>query len=353
MSSEKAQYTEKVQHVLITRLDNIGDVVFTLPLVGLIRAHYPQAKISFLGTAYTKALLSICPDIDQVWDWTALQLFSNAEIVNRFRAADITTIIHLSQSKRIATLARRADISFRVTNLRGLPNWFYCNRWVNLPNERIDLHEAARNIKMLKPLGIEPKLDNSKIASYINLSPRTPLPAHIEALLDKETFNLILHPGSNGHGCEWPTAYFKQLIKELSENHAGKFKIFITGGPQERERFDDLLKDTASQASDVMGAMNLEEFITFLSRVDGLIASGTGPLHVSAALGVKTLGLFPPKKGISLTRWSPLGKQAQALVCNHTEPCTTCPGSTSCYCMTKIPVKQVMDVVEGWYASFK
>ncbi len=348
MSSEKTQHAEKVKHILITRLDNIGDVVFTLPLVGLIRAHYPEAKISFLGTAYTKALLSICPDIDQVWDWSALQLFSNAEIVNRFRAAGISTIIHLSQSKRIATLARRAGIPFRVTNLRGLPNWFYCNRWVNLPDERIDLHEAARNIKMLKPLGIQPKLENSDISSYVHLLPKAPLPSHIEALLDPNYFNLILHPGSNGHGCEWPTAYFKQLMKELAQRHPGKFKVFITGGPQERERFEDLLTESVPYAVDVMGAMQLDEFITFLSRVDGLVASGTGPLHVSAALGVKTLGLFPPKKGISLTRWAPLGKQAQSLVCDHTEPCTTCPGSTNCCCMLKIPVQQVFDVVEKW-----
>jgi heptosyltransferase-3 len=283
-----------------------------------------------------------------VWDWTALQLFSNAEIVNRLKAAGITTIIHLSQSKRIATLARRAGIPFRITNLKGLPNWFYCNRWVNLPDERMDLHEAARNINMLKPLGIQPKLDRSDIATYIRLNPTAPLPAQIESLLDKNCFNLILHPGSNGHGCEWPVAYFKQLIKDLSEKHPGKFKIFITGGPQERERFEDLLKESAPHVVDVMGAMSLDEFLTFLSRVDGLVASGTGPLHVSAALGVKTLGLFPPKNGISLTRWAPLGKQAQALVCDHTEPCTTCPGSTSCCCMAKIPVQQVLSVLEEW-----
>jgi ADP-heptose:LPS heptosyltransferase len=133
----------------------------------------------------------------------------------------------------------------------------------------------------------------------------------------------------------------------LSENAENKFQIFLTGGPQEQERFKDLI-ESSPQAINLMGGMTLDEFLTFLSRVDGLVASGTGPLHVSAALGVKTLGLFPPKKGISLKRWAPLGKQAQAIVCPHTEPCRTCPGSRDCFCMRKIPVKQVKDILQSW-----
>lgn len=343
--------SEKTKHILITRLDNIGDVVFTLPLAGLLRAHYPQAKISFLTASYTKSLVSICSDVDQVWDWGALQSFSNAEIIKKLRVAEVTTVIHLSQCKRFAAIVKRAGIPHRITDLRGLPNWFYCNRWVNLPNDQFDLHESARNMKMLKSLGIKADLTLSETADYIHLTPRAPLPPQVEALLSKDRFNLILHPGSNGHGCEWPMDYFKKLIVELSERSeqsGKKFQLFLTGGPQERERFKDLLAESP-QAVDLMGAMSLDEFLTFLGRVDGLVASGTGPLHVSAALGVKTLGLFPPKKGITLKRWAPLGKQAQAMVCEHKEPCRTCPGSTDCLCMAKIGIKQVVDVIESWH----
>lgn len=339
---------EKTQHILITRLDNLGDVVFSLPLVGLLRQYYPTAIISFLGTSYTKSLLSICPDIDHVWDWSALQLFSNAEITQQLCAADITTVIHLSQCKRFATLVKRAGIPLRITPLRGWPNWVYCNRWVNLPNDQVDLHESARNMLMLKPLGL--KLTSNP--AMIHLKPVTPLPPAIEMLLMKDRFNLILHPGSNGHGCEWPIDYFKQLIAVLLEKSAQKFQIFLTGGPQERTRFKALL-EAFPQVIDVMGAMTLDEFMMFLSRADGVVASGTGPLHISAALGTKTLGLFPPKKGISLTRWAPLGKQAQAMVCEHLVPCRSCPGSTCCACMAKISVKQVEDVVRGWLLTPK
>ncbi len=346
MMSEKTS-PQKFKHILITRLDNIGDVVFSLPIVGILRAHYPEAKITFLATAYTQALVSICPDVNQVWDWTALQLFSNGEILKKLRQAEITTVIHLSQCKRFSTLAKRAGIPLRIATIHGLPNFFYANRWIRLPNDKLDRHESTRNIKMLKPLGIELNLEQTEIGSYIHLMPRTPLPSHVEALLVKDRFNLILHPGSNGHGCEWPMVYYKELIADLTKKLGSTLQIFLTGGPQEQERFKELL-DASPSAINLMGAMSLNEFLTFISRVDGLVASGTGPLHVSAALGVKTLGLFPPKKGISLTRWAPLGKQAQAMVCEHKEPCQSCPGSENCFCMKKISVKQVMDIIEDW-----
>ena len=40
------------------------------------------------------------------------------------------------------------------------------------------------------------------------------------------------------------------------------------------------------------------------------MASGTGPLHVAAASGINTLGLFPSVRPIHPERWAPLGKKA-------------------------------------------
>lgn len=343
------------EHILITRLDNIGDVVVSLPLVGLLRKHYPNAIISFLVTTYTKSLVSICPDIDQVWDWSQLSLLPDIEITKKLKAAQIGVVIHLSKNKRLAMLTKRAGIPIRVGNWRDKSHWFYCNRLVNFPSKRLNLHEAERTLKMLKPLGIQLNLKLPDLFHYIHLKPTAPLPSHIEALLTNDHFNLILHPGSNGHGCEWPIGHFKQLMIELSQFDK-KIRIFLTGREQEKERFHELvelpelnkLTGISPSIVNMMGKMTLDEFLMFLSRVDGLIASGTGPLHVSAALGIKTLGLFPPKEAIGISRWAPLGKQAQAIDCNGGKVCRTCPGSTDCHCMKQISVRQVRDIVEDW-----
>lgn len=56
--------------------------------------------------------------------------------------------------------------------------------------------------------------------------------------------------------------------------------------------------------------MDLYQFVSFIRNADGLIASGTGPLHIAAASGINTLGLFPCVRPIHPGRWAPLGERA-------------------------------------------
>ena len=59
MEKKKAIQTADLQHLLISRVDAIGDVVLTLPLVGLLKAIHPQLRVTFLGRRYTRAILEV------------------------------------------------------------------------------------------------------------------------------------------------------------------------------------------------------------------------------------------------------------------------------------------------------
>lgn len=335
-----------IKHVLISQIKNVGDVVLALPVAGLIRTYYPDSVISFLATHYTQSIVSGCSDINHVLDWDTLKVLSDAEVVQQLQILKISAIIHLCNDNRIARLAKKAGIPYRIGTFQRLPHWIYCNRWINQARRHSHLHEVELNVQMLKPLGIRSSLDFSELVSYIHLQPKALLPKAVEALLSPNRFNLILHPGSNGHGREWSSTAFQQLIDELP---AEDYQIFLTGGPQEQERFRPLIQHS-SKIINLMGSMTLEELLTFISKVDGLVASGTGPLHMAAALGIKTLGLFPPRQGISPRRWTPVGRQASALVYDRPflKVCLSCRNSIGCFCMTQIQVSQVLNVIKRW-----
>lgn len=342
-----ADKAEKTQHILISQIKNVGDVVLTLPMISLIREYYPKAIISFLGTRYTQSVILGCPDIQHALDWDVLKNLSDDNIVEQWTEAEFSTIIHVSHDIRIARLAKKSHIPCRIGTFQRWYYWIYCNHWINQARRHSSLHEVELNVRMLKPLGIDTSSSFSELSQRMNLKPSVPLPPAMEALLTRDRFNLILHPGSNGHGREWPSDFFRQLIEQLPEE---KFRIFLTGSQSEEHRFQSLI-DASPKAINVMGKMTLDEFITFISRADALIASGTGPLHVSAALGNKTLGLFPPRQGISPRRWAPVGKQASYLVYNRPayQACFLCQNSLGCFCMTQINVKQVLEVIQQWH----
>jgi ADP-heptose:LPS heptosyltransferase len=97
------------------------------------------------------------------------------------------------------------------------------------------------------------------------------------------------------------------------------------------------------------GSLDRDGLRALIGASDGLVASGTGPLHISAALGRPTLGLFPPLKPIDPARWGALGEQARVLCVDR--PCGACADPAACACMRAITPRQVAEVVLGWRAS--
>ena len=51
-------------HIILSRTDNIGDVVLTLPMAVLLKKKWPGCKISLLGKSYTQSIAEHCTYVD-------------------------------------------------------------------------------------------------------------------------------------------------------------------------------------------------------------------------------------------------------------------------------------------------
>lgn len=341
---------EKIEKIIISQTDNIGDMVLTLPMASVIKASLPHCKVVLLARSYTRDIVNGCGAVDEFLDWESVKGLPDAEIVHWLQEQKATALLHISKNRRIAKLAKKADIPMRVGTSLRLYHWKYCNKLVFLFRRNSLSHDSQLNLKLLKPLGIYRRMRLSALVPHLRLEPKIALPPQLAKQITRDKFNLIVHPGSHGHGREWPTEHFIAMIKQLPRD---RVRVFITGSPTEEARFRDNLLAQCPEAVNLMGQLNLAELVSFIQVADGLIASGTGPLHVAAALGIKTLGLFPPRKGISPRRWSPLGQQGEFLVHKRgfLQTCLPCRESTGCACMAQITVSQVIGVVNRWLAS--
>jgi heptosyltransferase III len=332
------------KRLIISRTDNLGDVILTLPLLGYLKSEVPDLKISFIGKKYTKALISQCVFVDQFLDKDEVE--SDPKILADVHA---DTIIFIYPDKSLARLAKQAQIKHRVATAHRWYNWFYCNHLVDFSRLKSNLHESQLNFKLLKPFKLNGDVDTSELIPYYGIQPSK---NDYSQLLNKNYFNLIIHPKSRGSAREWPLEKYYELVESLP---AESYRIFITGLKEE----GDLIRKEKPQllnhpnVTDLTGRFNLTELTSFISQADGLLACSTGVLHLAAALGIYTLGLYSPMKPIHPGRWMPIGKKTKYLVLK--KECSDCRASKDCACINLInaeEVKQEIDYFKDKEMSF-
>lgn len=332
--------------ILICRTDNIGDVVLTLPLAGYIKQHWPGATVDFLCRPYAAAVAGQCRHIDAVKSFDRKH-DSDALAAGLFAGQRYDIVIFAFPDRRLAKAARRAGVPHRVGTSHRLFHWFDCNRLAHFSRARSTLHEAQLNFALLRPLGIAAAPALADIPAWYGL--QAPRDADADALRGQAAFNLILHPKSNGNGREWPAAHYEALARRLQDLPG--LAIWVTGSAAEGE----ILRREAPglfalpHVRMLCGSVDLDGLCAHIGVADGLIASGTGPLHLGAALGRPVLGLFPPIAPIDIARWGALGARGQSL--DAPTRCATCTGRASCTCMAAIGVDAVAAVVRGWHSD--
>ena len=266
--------------------------------------------------------------------------------------------IHVMPDKELAKIVCRARIPIRVATVRRPYHLLYANKliWASRKDKK-GQHEVQMNIRMLSPFKIPYKLKMSELNEFARLSPKELGCPEIVNLLDHEKFNLIIHPGSLGHGKEWPLNSYHQLISKLDKS---KFKVFVSGTGNERRRFASTLIEPFSDVIDLTNKLSLGEFASFIGQADGLLSGSTGPLHLSAAIGQRTLGLFPKQIDLGPNRWGPIGEKAEVLLSDKI--CQYCRShnkdeadydETLCECMSFIEVNDVRAKLETWKSDVR
>ena len=329
------------QRIIISRTDSIGDVVLTLPMAGALKEINPDSKIIFLGSDYTRAVVSLSKHVDEFASWDDVSGLSDREKINWIINIKADAIIHVFPRTDIARFAKSAKIPLRIGTSGRLYHYLSCNKVVPFSRKNSDLHEAQLNLKLLKPLSDRLTLPSlQKLAGYYGIKSQREQNKTLYELTDKNKFNLILHPKSKGSAREWPLEHYSQLIGLLPKE---TFKIFVTGTAEEGDLIKSFLQQNKEQITNLTGKFSLTELIDFIQLCDGLVAASTGPLHLAAIFGKLAVGLYPPIHPMHPGRWAPIGHNAHYLVA--VKKCSNCRKSLNCHCMNDISPQQVLNLI--------
>jgi ADP-heptose:LPS heptosyltransferase len=316
--------------IAISRTDNIGDVMLSLPMAGLLKQVMPNATIAWIGKTYTRDLIAACRHVDEFYDIG--ELTANPDLLRNARP---DAIVHVFPHRELAKIAAEAHIPLRIGTSHRWFHWLYCNRLVHLGRKNSPLHEAQLNIRLLKPLlGKDLIVPLQEIAGLYGFSaPDLPI-AH----LPEKPF-VILHPKSKGSAREWPVADYLNLAQLLEKQG---IDCAVTGTAAEGDTIRQSCPELLRQANvhDFTGKLSLAQLIALIEKSSGLVACSTGPLHIAAALGKPAIGIYPPMRPIHPGRWAPVGTRAEVLVLNKN--CQACKRSGNCACIAAIRPDSVL-----------
>lgn len=331
---------KKINKLIISRTDAIGDVILTIPIAGILKNLNKNIQIVFLGQNYTKDIIESSEFIDEFISWDNIKQKTKINKINYFKSLNADAIIHVFPNKEIAQLSKKASIKYRIGTTHRIFHLFTCNKLINLGRKNSNLHEAQLNIKLLKAFNIKTDFELNELPNFYGFNKPQDLFPKINNLIDKNKFNIILHPKSNGSAREWGLQNFLNLIEILPVD---KYKIFITGTEIEKKLLKDLIYH--KKITDLTGKLSLKEFIAFISKTDGLVAASTGPLHIAAAFGKKAIGIYPPISPMNPQRWAPIGKNSSFLVLD--KKCNKCKNGNTCECMLSITATQVYNKLKN------
>ncbi len=300
------------QKILIVKLWAIGDSILTLPIIRELKKKYPQTQIDVLCHERNKEVYTENKDLSKVL------LFSIRQVWKLYQQYDlvIDTEPYFHVSAIISAWAGR----YRA----GFANQFRSIVYNSKTAFRKDRHMVQNYMDMLKFLGtITPITKLIKIESPADAKQRIKeLVAQYQ--LKKKDLLIGISPGvaESVKSRMWPLQRMAYLADRLiDELHA---KIIFLDSPGNQAMVDAIIQKMTSIKKDkrvinLAGKTNLKETLFLMTGIPVFISNDTGPVHMAAAQGCKTLGLYGPNIPML---WAPYGKGNIALY--HKVHCSPC-----------------------------
>jgi heptosyltransferase-2 len=126
-----------------------------------------------------------------------------------------------------------------------------------------------------------------------------------------------VHSTHGGSSANWKPENYKRLILKLLEKKEIQVAVTDINIPDELKNLEGIIYP---------GINSLRDLILYISGLDLFISSSTGPMHIAAALKVKTVSLFCTLTACSPKLWGPLGNEAHIILPDENYCTEVCKG---------------------------
>ncbi|MDB6112793.1 MAG: glycosyltransferase family 9 protein [Pedosphaera sp.] len=284
---------QDINNILFIKLKSMGDVVFTLPALGLLRDNFPTARITYLTSAENAPIVACFKEVDEVLTLDR-KIFKQGkllamgaqtfDLLRRLRRGRFSLAIDLQCYAETAALAwfTHADQRWGY-QLGGRLRRFAYTRSFPKPG---DLNSVDGNLKLLTHFGLKPspvrnrlqlpdqgRAEAAQFLAHHNLQPDVP--------------TIFIQPFTSSPHKNWPLSSHLVVADYC---RARGLQLIFGGGPGEVS----LLQPALAAGFPVCAGHSLAAVAWLVNQSAFVLGGDTGLLHLAVAMGKRVLMLMVP-----------------------------------------------------------
>jgi ADP-heptose:LPS heptosyltransferase len=348
------------ESILLIKLWGIGSVILSKPAMAALKIKFPRARLVYVTFGENKRILEALGIVDEIIcirrKGTGVFLADTVRAMRRIRKIRPAVGVDLEFLSKYSLL---------LMHLSGIPQriGFYLPkmyRGKRLLTDRVFYsmykHVAESFMELVRVLGTDENGENFIDPPGLAVKDEwmRGLDEKLERALGKRYDRLVaINPNAGELGIErrrWPAGSFVELVGDLSRRHEN-VGFVLTGSDDEVGYVEEIRRAVERpNVASLAGRLSIAELAALLKKSCLVVTNDSGPLHIAAAVGARTVSFFGPETPLI---YSPLGEGHvvfyKGIYCS---PCHNmfnakryhCPFNNRC--LREIGVKEVFDAAE-------
>jgi ADP-heptose:LPS heptosyltransferase len=322
----------EIKKILCIKPRGIGDILLSTIVLENLNAAFPHSEIHYLTEEFAKRAVENNPFVRKILTFNKKDFVFS--IIRKVRKENYDLIFDFWSNPKTAQITFLSGATYRVGYEKRGRKYAY-----NYPgkNGTMGEHAAEDNLALLKAFDIpiiskniiyqttkEEKLFAEKFLHGSNIKN------------EKLLIGIIPSGGWESKRCE-PVKWL-QICQEIQIKYEVHF--LILWGPGD-EKDSSMISEGLNPSPIMAPKSTFGELSALIEKCDLIIANDSGPMHVSAALGIPTLGIFGPTNPKAHRPFSDnssyvIHSELHCIICTK----LVCPYGHEC--MLELPIEKVI-----------
>lgn len=279
-------------NIAIVRLSSLGDIIFAMASLQLIRRRFPAATITWVADSRFADILDHNPDISAVVkldlkglkrDFAAARLSS--ELSKLSHSGDFDLVIDMHGMLKAAVIAWKLGgprVGFDWSTAKeSLASLFYGKR-CRVPSEVV----GVRRFASLAGFALDFSPEESELTGHAPFLFYAPQDLEtVSGFFSGATRNVIMVAGTSIAYKDYPATLMAEVARRLDA------QVLVCHG-NERERASAEQIATLAANATVLPKLTLNQLKALIGKADLVIGGDTGPTHIAWAMNVPSITLF-------------------------------------------------------------